>query len=55
MSIHFNKKCMQADDVMCFVPTETKWNKTQPYLVLRGFAYTVDIVQEGNKSIAYIK
>lgn len=55
MSVHFDKKCTQVDDVICFVPTETKWNKAQPHLVLRGFAHSVDIVQEDNHVVAHIR
>lgn len=46
---------MKADDIVCEVPTETKWNKTQPKLVVRGFANEVIIKKEGNKTKAYIK
>ena len=43
MSVHFRGQCIKVDDVVCKVPTETKWNKTQPNLVLRGFASDVNI------------
>ena len=55
MSIHFNKQCMRADNIVCEVPTETKWNKTQPKLVIRGFAKEVIINKEGERITAYIK
>lgn len=51
MSIHFRNSCTVVDDVICEVPCETKWNKTQPQLVMRGFATDVRIVD--NK--AYIR
>lgn len=51
MSIHFRNKCMRADDVICNVPIETKWNKTQPNLVMRGFASSVEIID----NVCYIK
>ena len=42
---------MRADDVICNVPIETKWNKTQPNLVMRGFASSVEIID----NVCYIK
>ncbi len=51
MSIHFKGVCLRADDVICEVPIETKWNKTQINLVMRGFAENVEIIN----NICYIK
>ncbi|YP_008242277.2 hypothetical protein N356_gp050 [Cellulophaga phage phi14:2] len=51
MSVHFKGKCYKVNDVVSEVNTETKWNKTQPNLVIRGFAKEVNIVDD----IAYIK
>ena len=51
MSIHYKGKCMIAKDIICDVPIETKWNKTQPNIVMRGFAKKVEIVDE----VCYIK
>jgi hypothetical protein len=48
MSVHFKGKCHIVDDICCNVPCETKWNKTQPYLIMRGFAQKVTI--ENNKA-----
>ncbi len=42
MSVHFRNTCTVVDDIICQVPCETKWNKTQPRLVMRGFAKRVD-------------
>jgi len=50
MTVHFKKKCLIVDDIDCKVSCETKWNKTQPQLVMRGFATNVEI--KNNK--AYI-
>ena len=44
MSFHFsNEKCHVVDNVVCNVPCETKWSKTQPNLIMRGWAtgYTI--------------
>lgn len=38
MSVHFRDACYVVNDIICEVPCETKWNKTQPNLVMRGFA-----------------
>jgi hypothetical protein len=54
MSVHWKGQCMKADDVVCSRPVETKWNKTQPQLILRGFATDVTLREEDGKTIAYI-
>jgi hypothetical protein len=43
MSVHWRGTCHVVDNVKCDVPCETKWNKRQPYLVMRGFASGVTI------------
>ncbi len=43
MSIHFKGACEQVDDIQCEVPCETKWNKTMPQLVMRGWASKITI------------
>lgn len=42
MSVHYKKQCMQCKNVVCFADTETKWNKTQPQLVIRGDASAIE-------------
>lgn len=37
MTVHFRGKCIQVDEVICKRPCETKWNKKQPRLVMRGY------------------
>lgn len=49
MTFHFKKQCVVIDDVICKVPCETKWNKTQPYLIMRGFCKSFKL--EDNKVI----
>lgn len=46
MSVHFRGTCYRSKNVVCNVPTETKWNKTQPNLVMRGFASEITITEE---------
>lgn len=41
MSVHFRNKCMPCQEVICNVPCETKRNRIQPYLVMRGYASNV--------------
>lgn len=50
MYVHYRGKCYkvkdvtcEVKDVTCMVPTESKWNKGQPQLVIRGFAQEVII------------
>jgi len=43
MSVHFRGTCYRAKNIICDVPTETKWNKTQPHLVVRGWAEKIEI------------
>lgn len=45
MSVHFRGSCTVVDDVDCLVPCETKWRKTQPRIVMQGFAKDVRIVK----------
>jgi len=49
MSVHFEGKCTVVDNIECQVPCETKWNKTQPFIVMRGFAN--EIIIENNKAV----
>jgi len=51
ISIHFRNQCMICKDVVCEVPLESKWNETQPNLVLRGFCEEIYIKND----ICYIK
>lgn len=41
MSVHFNKQCFIAKHIKCDLPTESKYNKSQPNLVMQGFATSV--------------
>lgn len=42
-SVHFRDKCHFVESIDCKVSTESKTNKTQPFVVMRGFAHTVNI------------
>jgi hypothetical protein len=43
MTVHFRGKCHTVKHVRCLVPCETKWNPTQPNIVMQGFAHDVTI------------
>lgn len=51
MSVHFKGSCIVVNNIKCEVPCETKYNKRQPYLVMQGFASSVEI----KNNIAVIK
>lgn len=55
MSVHFEGVCYPVSNVECRVPCETKWNKRQPYLVMRGWARSVRIVGPLNDLKAVIE
>lgn len=50
MSVHFRGICYVVDNVVCMAPCETKWNRTQPRLIMRGFASDLTIKDK----VAYI-
>ncbi len=43
LSIHYRGVCYKVENVVCNVPCESKWSRTQPNLVMRGFAGSVEI------------
>jgi hypothetical protein len=43
MSVHFRGQCHIVKHVTCHAPCETKWNTTQPNIVMQGFATTVTV------------
>jgi len=49
MSIHFRNKCYIVDNITCKVECETKWSKTQPNIVMRGFC--TEIIIDNNSAI----
>ena len=50
MSVHFRGVCHRVDNVVCKVPCNTKWSKTQPNLRLEGFATEV-VIENGTATI----
>ncbi len=55
LSIHYNGTCTKINNVKCSVPVETKWNKTQPNLVIQGFANDVTYIEDKSGITAIIK
>jgi hypothetical protein len=46
MTVHYRKQCIAVDNIACFVPTHTKWNKFQPRVVMQGWAKKVIITKD---------
>lgn len=46
MTVHYRKQCFPVDNIACFVPTYTKWNKGQPRVVMQGWAKKVIITND---------
>lgn len=44
MTVHYKKQCLTVNDVICNVPCESKWNKSQPKLVMQGWATSLNII-----------
>lgn len=51
LSVHWKGACYTAQDVDVQVPTQSKWRKTQPHLVIQGYATEMNIID----GTAYIK
>lgn len=51
MTVHFRGTCFIVNDVTCLVPTESKWNKGQPKLVMRGFAKDVHLTSNYKRAV----
>jgi len=41
MTVHFRDECINAEHIICNVPTETHRRRSQPQLVVRGWAEKV--------------
>lgn len=54
MSVHFKGACHVVDHVRCNVPCEDFRRKTQPRLVMRGWARQVTFSSEGEVITASI-
>lgn len=43
MTLHYRGQCIFTKNIQCNVPCETKWNKIQPQLVMRGWTKDIEI------------
>ena len=55
LTLHYRDECIGVDDIDCRVSCETKWNKNQPHLVMRGFSKSVTYYEEGDRVKAVIE
>jgi hypothetical protein len=46
MSVHYRKRCYIVDHIACFTTAFTKWNKTQPRVVMQGWAKRVIVTRD---------
>lgn len=46
MTVHFRDSCTLTQNVICQVPCETKWNKRQPNLVMKGKCKEIEIQKD---------
>jgi hypothetical protein len=44
LTVHFRGKCILTNKIECKVACESKFNKIQPKLIMRGFASEVKLV-----------
>lgn len=49
MSVHFQKKCHIVKNIICKVPTKTRWSLRQPNIVMCGKAN--QIIVENDEAI----
>lgn len=53
MSVHYKNRCFIVDNVDCYAPAFSKYNKRQPKLVMQGFAKEVVITTQPLTAIIY--
>lgn len=46
LSVHYRGKCHRVKHIDCQVATESKYNKSQPFLVMQGFASELVFVDD---------
>lgn len=45
-SVHFRNKCYFTPHIDCTVATESKTNSRQPFVVMRGMATEIEILED---------
>lgn len=54
LSVHYNRKCMIVDHIVCNVHTYSNHRRTQPRCVIRGKAHQVALSESPRGITAYI-
>jgi len=55
LTVHWKGECIPVNSVNCHVAIETHDNKTQPHCTLRGWATSVTLMEDNNKTLAIIR
>ena len=54
LTVHWKNSCIPVNNIKVNVPTESHKQKQQPHCVIRGFAESVEILEENNEKTAFI-
>ena len=54
LTVHWQNSCIPVNNIKVNVPTESHKQKQQPNCVIRGFAESVEIIEENNEKTAII-
>jgi len=54
LTVHWQNACIPVNNIKVNVPTESHKQKQQPNCVIRGFAKSVEIIEENNEKTAFI-
>lgn len=53
MTVHYRGECYTVKHIKCGVPVETKWNTTQPRIVMRGWCNGIQINFDNSEITIY--
>ena len=54
LTVHWKNSCIPVNHLKINVPIESHTQKSQPHCVMRGFANSVEILEENNQKTALI-
>ena len=54
LTVHWKNACLPVNHLKINVPIESHTQKAQPHCVMRGFANSVEIIEENNQTTAFI-
>ena len=54
LTVHWKNACIPVNHLKINVPIESHTQKSQPHCVMRGFANSVEILEENNQKTAII-